>query len=562
MSIRAERILAEAVAWGLLLGLCAWALHAALAQAATQTWPFFHDAWRDVSVAQGILDGRYPEDPVILGATLWYNPLTGAMNALYAWMTGETAAQANVSSGPWINLLIPLGFFLFLRIGFGAWTAAAGALFLIAGNALHDRTGTWVTTTTYSPFLWAPHLGQALFFIALAFFAAELRHGRWSSRVGLGIAWGLTFMAHTSPAIVFGALYVLMQAWELFRTRPAGTNEWRTRLLHAVSPIAIAFVSSLPYTYSILWNYQFRMKNITPTRYVDRVAGLDQLPGLLAEAANWTTFVAVIGVVALWRMRKRVPAARLLLLWTALVLGFLAQFYLNLVLVARWGFGLPQLVPGHHHLINLGGVKAALFGAGLVALAGLAAKLFARGNAERIPATRSASAVLLLVVASIVLLPAYAKQLHFSTPMDFGWHTESFEDRRECVDWILANCPPDAVFLCDEQHSIRLVMPAARKAVQNIDIFSNPYVTYEDRVAAKFAMYDAFLRGDDAAFRQLAEEWHVTHLLVLEDRFNEDGTKENRLSFEQVEAAARPYTALAYHEDGIAIYRIAFGDGA
>jgi len=557
MTIRTEKTLSEGIAWALLLGLCIWALRAALAQSASQTWPFFHDAWRDISVAQGILDGRYPEDPSILGATLWYNPLAGALSAAWAWLSGLTAAQANVAAGPWLNLLIPLGLFAFLRLGFGAWTAAAGALFLLAGNALQERTGIWVTTTTYSPWLWAPHLGQALLFVTLALFVVSLRHPLHVWQIALGIAWGVLFMTHTSPAILFGAVYLVVTAWEWWRDR----NEdppFSARLRRAALPIATAFLASLPYTYSILWNYQFRMKNISPTRYVDYSASLERLPELLYAAANWTTVIAVIGFAALWRMRGKRAAARILLAWTLLALALLAQFYLNLLLVARFGWGLPQLVPGHHQILGLGGVKAALFGVGLAAIASFASKRLAAGNDARRRTLRAGVGMTALAAASALLLPAYARELHFSAPMDFGWHSESFNDRRQCVDWIVDHCPPDAVFLCDEQHTIRLVMPAARKAVLNIDIFSNPYVPYEARVAAKFAMYDALRAGDHAAFQQLAEEYRVTYLLVLEDKFYEDGAGKARMSYEEVAALNAPYLSPAYREDGITIFRVAF----
>jgi len=558
MTIRTEKRLSEGIAWALLLGLCVWALRAALAQAATQGWPFFHDAWRDISVAQGILDGRYPEDPSILGATLWYNPLAGTLSAAWAWLTGLTAAQANVAAGPWLNLLIPLGLFAFLRLGFGAWTAAAGTLFLLASNALHERTGIWVTTTTYSPWLWAPHLGQALLFVTLAVFAVSLRHPHRVGRLALGIAWGILFMAHTSPAIVFGAVYIVVTAWDLLRARKEPDTPLRTRLARAAVPIVTAFVASLPYTYSILWNYQFRMQNISPTRYVDYSASLERLPELLYPAANWTTAIAVIGFAALWRMRGKRPAARILLAWTLLALALLAQFYLNLLLEARFGWGLPQLVPGHHQILGLGGVKAALFGVGLAALASGAAKRLAADHEARQRTLRAGFGMAVIAAASALLLPAYARELHFSAPMDFGWHTASFDDRRKCVEWIVEHCPPDAVFLCDEQHTIRLVMPAARKAVLNIDIFSNPYVPYEARMTAKFAMYDALRAGDHAAFQRLAEEYRVTHLLVLDVKLFEGGAGKGRMSYEEVLALNAPYLSPAYHEDGIAIFRVSF----
>lgn len=546
MTERTERRIAGFAAGLLLLVLCGWALRAALARADTLIWPFFHDAWRDVGAAQGMLDGRYPEDPVVLGAVLWYNPLTGALNALYAWATGLSAGAANVAAGPWVNLLIPLGLFLLVRVAVGAWAAAGALLMLVAGNALHERMGVWVGTVTYSPWLWAPPLGQALLFFSLALFVLELRRPSIARQVALGVAWGLTFMAHTSPAVVFGLVYVAVRLWIAYR--PCGPYGEKHRLRAFALPMAVAFVSSLPYTGPILWHYQFRMKNPLPTKYVDAVMAVEQLPNLLLSACSVSTLIALWGLVWVWRARRDNPAARVLLLWTGVVWALLAQFYLGLLLNSLTGWNLPQLVPGHHHLMGLGGIKAALFGIGLYALAA--------SLVPRIPAARVAGQVVALAISAALLLPAYAKVLDFFTPHDFGWHTTSFDDRRKCVDWIVANCPPDAVFLCDEQHSIRLVLPSGRKAVQNLDIFSNPYMPYEPRVQAKSALYRALRNRDWDAFHAEAAPYHVSHLLALDAALLQDNNGADRLSVEEITQLAPPGMRLVYHEDGIGIFEL------
>jgi len=550
MTERVERCIAGVTAWLLLLGLCGWALQAALARADTLTWPFFHDAWRDVGAAQGMLDGRYPEDPVVLGAVLWYNPLTGALNALFDLATSISAGAANVAAGPWVNLLIPLGLFLLVRVAVGAWAAAGAVLMLVAGNALHERMGAWVSTLTYSPWLWAPPLGQALLFFTLALFVLELRRPSVARQVSLGIVWGLTFMAHTSPAVVFGLVYVAVRVWMAYR--PCGPQGEKHRLRAFALPMGVAFVSSLPYTGPILWHYQFRMKNPLPTKYVDAVMAVEQLPNLVLSACSVSTLVALCGLVWVWRARRENPAARVLLLWTGVVWALLAQFYLGLLLKSLTGWPLPQVVPGHHHLMGLGGIKAALFGIGLYAVVS--------SLAPRVSAARVAGHVTALTITVALLLPAYAKVLDFFTPHDFGWHTNSFDDRRKCVDWIVAHCPPESVFLCDEQHSIRLVLPSGRKAVQNLDIFSNPYVPYEPRMQAKFAMYRALRSRDWDAFRTEAATYHVTHLLALDAALLQDNSGADRLSVEEITQLAPPGMRLVYHEDGIGIFLIKSGD--
>jgi len=543
---RTERRIAGLAAGLLLLVLCGWALRAALARADTLIWPFFHDAWRDVGAAQGMLDGRYPEDPVVLGAVLWYNPLTAAITALWAWATGLGAGAANVAAGPWVNLLIPLGLFLLVRAAVGAWAAAGAVLMLVAGNALHERMGAWVGTVTYSPWLWAPHLGQALLFFTLALFVLALRRPSLARQVSLGVAWGLTFMAHTAPAVVFGLVYVSARLWSAYR--PCASQCDKHQLGAFALPMAVAFVSSLPYTGPILWHYQFRMKNPLPTKYVDAIMSVEQLPSLLSNACTLSTLVAVFGLVWLWRARRHHAAARVLLLWAGVVWALLAQFYFGLLLKSLTGWNLPQLVPGHHHLMGLGGIKAALYGIGLYAIVA--------GFAPRMAAARVAGQLTALAITAALLLPTYAKVLDFFTPHDFGWHTNSFDDRRKCVDWIVAHCPPDSVFLCDEQHSIRLVLPSGRKAVQNLDIFSNPYVPYEPRMQAKFAMYRALRNRDWEAFHSEAAPYHVSHLLGLDTSLLQGNSGADPLSVEEITQLAPPGMRLVYHEDGIGIFQV------
>ena len=555
------RVAGQAIALALSIALTTWALYKAFICAAGMEWPFIIDSWRDMGIAQGMLDGTYPQDPNVYEATLWYNPLVGGCTAAVAWVTGDSVGATHCAVGPWLNLVIPLGLFFFLRLGLGAWQAAAGILLLMASSAAVVQPGYWPWLVTYTPWAWAPHVGVGLLFVTMGFYVLELRRPRLWTQSLVGIAWGLTFMAHTAPAVVFGCTFLVVSAWDLLApgggANPRTFRQWSRDVL---IPMGVAFVVSLPYSYSILWNYQFRMASEASMDYVASGAELAKLGDMLRLLIHWRTVFAVAGVGALWQLRKRRPGARIALAWTGVSVLLAVAFYVNQWTRAHWEIGIPLLVPGHHFIINLGALGYVLTAAGIIAVCGWAARgvlwLLPEGGARWWQgAIRLLVPTAVLGALTAALMPV-AQGLTYHPLRDFGWHMDDLHAHKACTNWIVAHCPPESVFLCDAEFSLRFVMPAGRKPVYSLPLFTNPYVPIHPRLMAKFTMCELFVKEDYDAFLKLAAEWHVTHLLALDADYVAGEELGNRLYYELLAERNLPFLKPVYYENSIGIFAL------
>jgi hypothetical protein len=96
-------------------------------------WVFDKDMVRNISMAQSMLDGYPLSDSIFYGETLWYNPMLPALTAAVSKITDSTLMTTNMRIGAYINLLVPIGFYLLLLFAFNIRTAAvatAGMLFV------------------------------------------------------------------------------------------------------------------------------------------------------------------------------------------------------------------------------------------------------------------------------------------------------------------------------------------------------------------------------------------------------------------------------------------------
>jgi len=93
------------------------------------TYPPDVDSLRDIGFAQGILNGDFFGDPAYAGEIRWYPPLVPALAAA-AGRLFSIADLPNfwVQAGPWINLLVPVAFFLAAQRLLGSTALAAAAL--------------------------------------------------------------------------------------------------------------------------------------------------------------------------------------------------------------------------------------------------------------------------------------------------------------------------------------------------------------------------------------------------------------------------------------------------
>lgn len=466
-------------------------------------WPPLYDALRDVGTAQVLLDGRYPADNMYPREVWWFNPLMGALIALGSFLTGWAAPMASVQLGPWLNLIPALLFWLLASRWLGRW----GGVAALGGYLLWNAHSPSVVFATYTPWLFASHFAQGLFCASLlAWCWARQQRKAWAF-VFAGGLHGLTFIAHTGPALLLGVIFCLVTALDALRpvSRDVARRDPLRRLL---TTLATAFVVSLPYTGPILLRYQMRVVNIFPTINVESPMRLAELGDVAMGTLHLVNAIALVGLGYMLRTLKN-EKRRLLLAWLIAIAAWLVQGY-------AWQYfgltqrGVLQIVPVHHAHTAATLLRALCFGAGVLALAAFAA--------SRIPTRLNyRPAAVPAVVAMSVLLgipgyrhfrdftPAYIQQTPYASVSD---------SRSEAYEWIRAHIPPEASVLSDDWLGILVTGPAARGSVATLLIFSNPYTDAVHRHGDRDRMFDAIRAKDEATFLQLAERYAVRGILA------------------------------------------------
>ena len=530
--------------------LCMWALLQAIRTSNTCQWPAEWDTLRDMGMAQTLLDGNYPKDPILSGKTLWYNPLTGALLAASSRVLQLPLHQTSIALGPYVNLLAPLGIVVLLAFFFGRAAALAGLCMVLF--AKDPQTPFWVNAS-YSPWLLAPLYSLGLFFLTLVayYHALSRRSLAWHGVAGLLL--GITFMAHTAPAMVIGGVIVATTSletgllWHRQRQqRRAGATDSQQPLWRIPAQVLvllmIAFVVSLPFTWSILWHYQFKVHNPFPSLFAADYVSLAQLPDRLRDTVNWKNLFALTGIMVLVRRFRRDSAARFILCWLIVAIAFVTQHYLWQYLLTR-GTVLTSFVPGHHAAIHLSAVRAVLFAVGLTASGIAVIRLLQRLSGlalqqQNMQLLDQIAAVIAVALAGTALYMAHplTTRVDFMTP-DRALYHQFHEQGIPMYQWILENTEPNAVFLCDEESiGMTVVMPAGRKLVSAMLLYSNPYVPAAPLFEAQKNLLNAIENGNQDKFCQLASPYPVLYLLVHSEKSQAHHEKYRRL-FDELEQA-------------------------
>src|SRR5262249_29499885 len=157
-----------------------------------------------------------------------------------------TVEVFHIHKGPWLNLLGPILFYV-LGVRLFGRRAALGALalylFFMVGNE-HS----WAMAT-YSPWLFAGNFSQGLFFASALVEQWAAEDPTLLRAVLAGACIGLTFLAHTAPALILSAIACAL-LW----------NHWRALIAVVVSALVVAS----PFLASILWHYHLRVVNPEP----------------------------------------------------------------------------------------------------------------------------------------------------------------------------------------------------------------------------------------------------------------------------------------------------------
>jgi hypothetical protein len=480
-----------------LLALCAVVLVHGIRTTADLEWTCDVDQDRDTGLAQAILDHRYGADHLYLGETIWYNPLTSIIIAILSRATSLPPYLITVRAGAYLNLLAPIAFYFLIAYLFDRRIAIAGtAAFLFApiGNA-----ESWAAAS-YSPWIFGENFAQVLFYLTLAAYckALESKRRRWYIIVGLLL--GIAFLGHTAPAVILGVIMIVAcMKSAIQQGKPAWQSIVSTREIKGLAlTLPIAFVVSLPFTFSILFRYHLRILNSAPSNWLYPPLAIDKLPALLRDNLSWFSAIAGLGLLALVIERENKHRKTLLLTWFVICC---VELGLNFLQQATSPTFRLMFVPAHHFLFYLKAIEDLLFGVGLVFICQfLSRNLISRYFGPAV--TESKSNYLkyrietILIATGIVCflalaLPAYSSRSDFTTARAYSLEMQQYKKAYiDAYHWILINTQPDDVFLSiTGDFDLRIVAPAARKVVvMYAPEFSNPYVSWELRRDAAILM--------------------------------------------------------------------------
>ncbi len=474
-------------------------------------WHPGNDAYRDIALAQIILDGDYPADYLYDGEWLWYNPLTGAIIAAGAWFAEVPPPMANVRMAPWLNLFVPLAFFLLVWYLTDGWIALAALLSFLF--FLPQERPSFVSAS-YSPWLLAPHLSQALFYTTVLAWVAHLRNASRRSALVAGFLLGLTFLGHTAPAVLLGAVMVITAGLTALRKFRAGE---RTSALahgyHLGLALLVAFIASLPFTISILYRYHLHVVNPKPTEWIWEGAALENLPAILLGLISLKSAVMAVGLAAIFSRAMPRPVKEVVLAWLATALGFFIYS-----LIAQWsarhGITLPQINPGYHYVLYLIAMGHLFFALGLVHMIEAILVRFSPMRAGYRSLARMACVVTLTAVLFAANYRDFRVWHGFTRDHSVALRRLDQLDNFAPYHWIAENTNPGAVFLCNDRPGLYCVAAAGARVVANDPYFSSLYVPYAPRARAREILWTALREKDEKTFRDTAAAWRVAYVLA------------------------------------------------
>jgi hypothetical protein len=417
-------------------------------------WPYDPDHFRDLAFAQTARDGHPLADPSYRGEWIWYNPLLTWLVAALSVFIDTPLATVHVQSGPFLNLLGPIGFYgLAARL-----VGRPGALLGLTGYLFGlCRVDCWACST-YSPWLFTSTFAQGVCFIAMLVLEQSARDGTVRSAAWAGAAIGTLFLTHTAPALLVAALAATM-------LRPART---------AVAAAVAAAVAS-PFLLAIVGRYHLHVVNSYPLTWLYGPVMLSGFPATLRVFAPWI----VAGLAGLLRRRNRMLVGWLVISAALTIVNMITP-----------------VVPAFHFFSY---TLAAL----LVLGGGLAATVV------RSPLAAASVAV----VATVLFWPTYLTRQDFTlTPGIARSRDPNFPRATRELRRITT---PDEVVLGTYGAANLIIGPAGRKVIAPDPSSGNPYVSIGTRVSDRDAMLAAIMRNDTSLFDTLAAKYDVSAVVAV-----------------------------------------------
>ncbi len=425
------------------------------------------DTFRDAGFVQGIIDGNWFGDPAIGGAWRYYPPLIHAFFAAVAAAAGAAPLRLLTLSAPFINLLVPAGYFLMARELVGPVAALAGTALFMFFNGL--VLPPWVSAA-YHPWSSVPLLALGGFFYSVWLIHARLRSERLRDAALIGSAIGLTFLAHTVPAVILAAMFPVAAL--------AGREINGLTLRFIALAAGVAFLWSLPLLLPLVTTYRLHILNPGPGALVDPLfAAWPPTRGLLLTLLPGLAALPVIGALRAEASMSRATAA-MLAVWVILPTAFLTRHY-ACGASSQAAVCTVFVLAVHHWFIYLQ--------AALTCLAGFAAWLclLRAQRSTRAPRTWAGAGAGATWVAAVCVIAALCPR-----PIDDSMRRRALGLQGNfdwsAYQWVSAHTGPRDLFVTElPDESLNpaslAVMAAGRRSVALPETYSNPYVEWESR---------------------------------------------------------------------------------
>jgi hypothetical protein len=376
-------------------------------------------------------------------------------------------------------------------------------VFLLCGN-----WPSWAVTT-FSPWLFTANFAQGIFLFAVAVVPSTFERPSRGRVVRLGVLLGIVALTHTAPTVLLAVLIATAALWS-HRRKLMGTWE-AVRSVAAVAVVAIA-VSS-PFWMPIVLRYRLKVRNPGPSGWTWDQITPHAVAGFVGHFVGRWPFVLLALGLPMWIKHRTARLSELkvvvLVAWTAWsAFGFVASTYRA---THRPGAAfVPNLVPSYHWLLYLSLALCVWFGLAVAAVADWAALRVHRANSS------GAVAAMAALIAVAVSVPAWRTRQDLRGDGRAAREmVQSFEDFRAST-WIAENTTSKdtIVYAGSDPAGLIVVGLSGRRSLVVNELFSNPFVDWERRDAARVAIVDAVERCDLAALSAAREPFGSVPLLV------------------------------------------------
>lgn len=530
------------IAFTLCFIFLAFALWIGIVSSRPFQWPFNWDTLRDIGIAQTLLDKTYPEDPILKGEVNWYNPLTGAVIALFSKILNKSLPETCMHIGPFLQLLLPIAVMLLAWNRWGPWAGFLSLTYFIF--ARNPFLAEWLYST-YSPWLLAPQWGKTFFFLTILMFILYVEKKKFLLAVFCGLFLGLGFLTHTAILIeagLFIALYSFIQIAQLY-----GSSQIQEliRYLKGIGIIlGIALLLSSPYWLPIFIKYQFIIRHPYPSLYLTPALELKNLPTTLLKSANGFTGIGVLSLSFFFIHRKK-QELWWLRLWTVVVL-LLAVQQIICQSLNYYGYIIPAFFPPHHNFMSVHALIGFWFVYGSLQLAGEIGSFLQRRNIhcwlQKGIYLVTLSLIFLIGITTLVRPIPPLHEIYRGTEENKLVHDVVRFDT--VYRWILNNTSPQDIFLCDEITGIWTVMPAARKLVYTLMLYMNPYSNIVPSIEYYNYLWNSLREKRFSDFVALCQQKNVKYILLLH-------TDKNKPLLDKMQKIHR-----CYEDHQVVVYKI------